>query len=56
MDSNHPIRNFVEQRLLSDLDTRLGGLQERILRDPYNPFPKIPDQKIFRMNLYMLVV
>jgi len=34
MDSNHPIRNFVEQRLLSDLDTRLGGLQERILRDP----------------------
>ena len=47
MDSNHPIRNFVEQRLLSDLDTRLGGLQERILRDPYNPFPKIPRSENF---------
>ena len=47
MDSNHPIRNFVEQRLLSDLDTKLGGLQERILRDPYNPFPKIPRSENF---------
>lgn len=47
MESNHPIRNFVEQRLLSDLDTRLGGLQERILRDPYNPFPKIPRSENF---------
>jgi hypothetical protein len=47
MDSNHPIRNFVEQRLLSDLDTKLGGLQERILRDPYNPFPKIQRSENF---------
>jgi len=47
MESNHPIRNFVEQRLLTDLDTRLGGLQERILRDPYNPFPKIPRSENF---------
>jgi len=47
MDSSHPIRNFVEQRLLSDLDTKLGGLQERILRDPYNPFPKIPRSENF---------
>ncbi len=47
MDSSHPIRNFVEQRLLSDLDTRIGGLQERILRDPYNPFPKIQRSENF---------
>ena len=47
MESNHPIRNFVEQKLLSDLDTKLGGLQERILRDPYNPFPKIPRSENF---------
>ena len=47
MDSNHPMRNFVEQRLLSDLDTKLGGLQERILRDPYNPFPKIQRSENF---------
>ena len=47
MDSNHPIRNFVEQKLLSELDTKLGGLQERILRDPYNPFPKIPRSENF---------
>ena len=39
MDSNHPIRNFVEQKLLSDLDTKLGGLQERFRRS-IQPIPQ----------------
>ena len=37
MDSNHPIATLWSK---NSLDTKLGGLQERILRDPYNPFPK----------------
>ena len=39
---NHPIRNFVEQRLFSNVETRLNGMGKRVVRDPYNPFPKIP--------------
>ena len=42
LDSNHPIRNFVEQRLLTPVETKLAGSEKRIIRDPYNPFPKIP--------------
>ena len=42
LDYNHPIRNFVEQRLLSPVETKLAGSEKRIIRDPYNPFPKIP--------------
>ena len=47
LDYNHPIRNFVEQKLLSPVETRLGGLEKRILRDSYNPFPKIPRSENF---------
>ena len=47
LDSSHPIRNFVEQKLLSPVETRLGGLEKRVVRDPYNPFPKIPRSENF---------
>ena len=42
LDYNHPIRNFIEQKLVSPVQTRLAGMGKKILRDPYNPFPKIP--------------
>ena len=47
LDYNHPIRNFVEQRLLSNVETRLNGMGKRVVRDPYNPFPKIPRSENF---------
>ncbi len=47
LDYKHPIRNFVEQKLLSPVETRLGGLEKRIVRDSYNPFPKIPRSENF---------
>ena len=50
LDYNHPIRNFVEQKLLSPVETRLGGLEKRILRDSYNPFPKIPRSRTSPTN------
>jgi ABC-type uncharacterized transport system involved in gliding motility auxiliary subunit len=47
LDSNHPIRNFIEQKLLSGVETRLNGMGKRVVRDPYNPFPKIPRSENF---------
>ena len=47
LDYNHPIRNFVEQRLLANVDTKLNGMGKRVVRDPYNPFPKIPRSENF---------
>ena len=47
LDSGHPIRNYIEQKLLDPVDTKLKGLEKRILRDPYNPFPKIPRSENF---------
>jgi ABC-2 type transport system permease protein len=47
LDSGHPIRNFIEQKLLDPVDTKLKGLEKRILRDPYNPTPKIPRSENF---------
>ena len=47
LDYNHPIRNFVEQRLLANVETRLNGMGKRVVRDPYNPFPKIPRSENF---------
>jgi hypothetical protein len=47
LDYNHPIRNFIEQKLLDPVDTKLKGLEKRILRDSYNPFPKIPRSENF---------
>jgi ABC-type uncharacterized transport system involved in gliding motility auxiliary subunit len=47
LDSSHPIRNFIEQKLLDPVDTKLKGLEKKILRDPYNPFPKIPRSENF---------
>ena len=50
---DHRLRRYVEQ-LVNDVDTQLKGLEKRILRDPYNPFPKIdkggenfPDEFIY---------
>jgi ABC-type transport system involved in multi-copper enzyme maturation permease subunit/ABC-type uncharacterized transport system involved in gliding motility auxiliary subunit len=42
LDYSHPIRNYIEQKLLDPVDTKLKGTEKRILRDAYNPFPKIP--------------
>ena len=47
LDYSHPVRNFIEQKLLDGIDTRLKGLEKRILRDPYNPFPKISRSENF---------
>ena len=47
LDYNHPIRTTIEQRLISPVQTRLAGLGKRIIRDPYNPFPKIPRSENF---------
>jgi ABC-type uncharacterized transport system involved in gliding motility auxiliary subunit len=47
LDYSHPIRNFIEQKLLDPVDTKLKGLEKRILRDAYNPFPKIPRSENF---------
>ena len=47
LDYSHPFRNYVEQKLLSPVETKLGGLEKRIVRDPYNPFPKIPRSENF---------
>ncbi|HAE10696.1 MAG TPA: hypothetical protein DCG39_03535 [Opitutae bacterium] len=41
LDYNNPIRTSIEQQIISPAETRLNGLGKRILRDPYNPFPKI---------------
>ena len=41
------IRNIIEERLLSKVETRLNGLGKRVVRDPYNPFPKIPRSENF---------
>ena len=47
LDYSHPIRNFIEQKLLDPVDTKLKGMEKRILRDSYNPFPKIPRSENF---------
>ncbi len=47
LDYNHPIRNYAEQKLISPVQTRLAGTGKRILRDSYNPFPKIPRSENF---------
>ena len=53
LDYNHPVRQGVEQRLISPVEERLKGLEKRVLRDSYNPFPKIqrsdnfPDEFIY---------
>ncbi len=41
------IRNILEERLLSKVETRLNGMGKRVIRDPYNPFPKIPRSENF---------
>ncbi|MDG1139794.1 MAG: Gldg family protein [Opitutales bacterium] len=47
LDYKNPFRNYVEQKLLAPVETRLGGLEKRIVRDSYNPFPKIPRSENF---------
>ena len=46
MDSNHPIRNFVEQNY-SPISIPSWVVCKRGFRDPYNPFPKIPRSENF---------
>ncbi|HAD21808.1 MAG TPA: hypothetical protein DCF87_06810, partial [Opitutae bacterium] len=41
------IRNTLEQRLFTNAETRLNGMGKRVVRDPYNPFPKIPRSENF---------
>jgi ABC-type transport system involved in multi-copper enzyme maturation permease subunit len=41
------IRNTLEQRLFTNVETRLNGMGKRVVRDPYNPFPKIPRSENF---------
>ena len=40
------IRNIIEETS-SKVETRLNGLGKRVVRDPYNPFPKIPRSENF---------
>ncbi|SVC46139.1 uncharacterized protein METZ01_LOCUS298993, partial [marine metagenome] len=47
LDYNHPIRRGVEEKLISPPEQRLKGLEKRILRDSFNPFPKIPRTENF---------
>jgi ABC-type uncharacterized transport system involved in gliding motility auxiliary subunit len=47
LDYKNPFRNFIEQQLLAPVETKLGGLEKRIVRDSYNPFPKIPRSENF---------
>jgi hypothetical protein len=44
---NRTIRNNLEQRLFSKAETHLNGMGKRVVRDPYNPFPKIPRSENF---------
>ncbi|MFP6855022.1 MAG: hypothetical protein VB980_04500, partial [Opitutales bacterium] len=41
LDGNHFARRFVE-KLIEETYGRFQGLEQRILRDHFNPFPKIP--------------
>ena len=41
------IRNTLEQRLFTNVETRLNGMGKRVVRDPYNPFPKISRSENF---------
>ena len=47
LDYKNPFRNYIEQKLLAPVETKLGGLEKRIVRDSYNPFPKIPRSENF---------
>jgi hypothetical protein len=42
LDYKHPIRRGVEEKLISPREENLRGLEKLIIRDSFNPFPKIP--------------
>ena len=42
LDSSNPFRRSVEQQIIAPAEKRLNGMGKRILRDSFNPFPKIP--------------
>ena len=47
LDYNNPFRRSVEEQIIAPAEKRLNGLGKRILRDPHNPFPKIPRSENF---------
>ena len=42
LDYSNPFRRSVEEQIIAPAEKRLNGLGKRIVRDPHNPFPKIP--------------
>jgi hypothetical protein len=44
---SNPYRRSIEEQIISPAQNRLNGLAKRVLRDPYNPIPKIPRSKQF---------
>lgn len=47
LDYSHPFRRNIEEQLLSPAEKKMNGLSQLILRDPHNPFPKIPRSENF---------
>jgi hypothetical protein len=42
LDSSNPFRRSVEQQIIAPAEKKLNGMGKRVLRDSFNPFPKIP--------------
>ena len=55
LDYSHQFRNFIEQKLLDGIDTRLKGLKKEFSETLTIHSLRSPDRKIFQMNLFMWV-
>ena len=55
LDYSHPVRNFIEQKLLDGIDTRLKGLEKEFSETLTIHSLRSPGRKIFQMNLFMWV-
>jgi ABC-type transport system involved in multi-copper enzyme maturation permease subunit/ABC-type uncharacterized transport system involved in gliding motility auxiliary subunit len=42
LDSSNPYRRSIEQQIIAPAEKKLNGMGKRVLRDSFNPFPKIP--------------
>jgi hypothetical protein len=42
LDSSNPFRRSIEQQIIAPAEKKLNGMGKRVLRDSFNPFPKIP--------------